>query len=380
MLSSNTNMTGQDRFLGVMDYKPVDRIPNFEAGVWDQTKARWIDEGLNEFDLHWDWFTGEEYFAMDAREFINVKTGMMPEFAQEVIEKSERYEIKRHANGVVTKALIEGTMGNMRSSMDQYVSFPVSNIDDFHELKKRFDPSLESRYPAQWKEILLPRWKNRRHVLSLPTNGNAMGFYCLARQWMGTEGTAFAWSDHPALMHEIMEFGAEFAIEVFKPILEQTDIDYYLIGDDMAMKNGPMMSPEQFKSFIYSHMKKLIDFLKGHGVKYVAVDTDGNCEKLIPILLDAGVDALWPVERAAGMDPLELRRKFGKDLRLWGGVDKMEIAKGKEAIDKHLGELVPLAEEGGFIPTVDHLVSPDISLENFRYYMKRKIDLLSGRF
>ena len=83
---------------------------------------------------------------------------------------------------------------------------------------------------------------------------------------------------------------------------------------------------------------------------------------------------------ATGMDPIELRKKIARDLRLWGGVDKREIAKGKGAIDKHLGELVPLAKEGGFIPTVDHVVTPDISLENFRHYMKRKMDLHSGRF
>jgi uroporphyrinogen decarboxylase len=96
--------------------------------------------------------------------------------------------------------------------------------------------------------------------------------------------------------------------------------------------------------------------------------------------MEAGVDAIWPMERAANMDPIKLRRKFGKDLRLWGGVDKRELTKTKENIDKHLASLYPLIEEGGFIPTVDHTVPPDISLENFRYYMKRKMDLLSGKF
>jgi hypothetical protein len=373
-------MSGQTRFINVMEYKAVDKIPNYEAGVWEQTKERWINEGLNEFDLHWDWFTGEEYFNMDAREFVDIQTGMMPGFTRKVIEESKDYEIVRQDNGVVTKALIEGTLNGMRSSMDQYISFPVSDLNDFHSLKKRFDPKLSGRYPAQWKDIMLSRWKNRQHVLSLPNNNNALGFYCSARQWMGTTNTALGWYDHPELMHEIMEFSAEYAIEIVRPILEQTDVDYYLISDDMAMKNGPMMNPDQFKSFIFPHMKKLIDFLKSNGVKYVAVDSDGNCEKLIPLFLDAGVDALWPLERAAGMNPVKLRKDFGKALRLWGGIDKRELAKGKEAIDKHLSELVPLAEEGGFIPTVDHLVSPDISLENFRYYMKRKIDMLSGRF
>jgi uroporphyrinogen decarboxylase len=96
--------------------------------------------------------------------------------------------------------------------------------------------------------------------------------------------------------------------------------------------------------------------------------------------MDAGVDGIWPLERVAGMDPVRIRAEYGRDLRLWGGVDKMELAKGKDAIERHLATLVPLIEEGGFIPTVDHTVSPDVSYENFCYYMKRKQDLLRGKF
>jgi len=79
------------------------------------------------------------------------------------------------------------------------------------------------------------------------------------------------------------------------------------------------------------------------------------------------------------MDPIRLRREYGRDLRLWGGVDKREIAKGPAAIDAHLRELLPLIEEGGYIPTVDHTVPPDISWDNFCYYMDAKKRLLEGK-
>ena len=147
------------------------------------------------------------------------------------------------------------------------------------------------------------------------------------------------------------------------------------------MKSGPLLSPRAYKHFIFPHMRRVVDFFKSQGVRYFVVDTDGNSEPLIPLLMEAGVDALWPIERAAeSMDPLALRQKYGKALRLWGGVDKRELSKDKKAIDEHLRTLIPLVEEGGFIPTVDHTVPPDISLENFIYYMQRKIDLLCGRF
>lgn len=373
-------MNGRERFINVMEYKPVDKVPNYEVGVWGQTKERWIGEGLNEFDLHWDWWTGEEYFNMDAREFIPVNYDMMPCFKYEILEKTDRYEIFRDDKGIVHKALIEGTVRGTRASMDQYLSFPVSSLQDFRELKKRYPTSVAGRYPAMWKDIMLPRWKSREHPLILGRNCSTLGFYWRAREWMGTENVCYAWYDEPELMHEMMEFIANFTIEVSRPILEETDVDYVMINEDMSMKTGPLLSPYQYREFIYPHMRRLVDFFKKNGVKYVMVDTDGNCEDLIPLLIECGVDAIWPLERAAGMDPVRLRKKFGRELRLFGGVDKRELAKDKESIDRHLAELVPLIEEGGFIPTVDHTVSPDISLENFKYYIKRKCDLLSGKF
>ena len=376
----SSKLTQRERFINVMDYKPVDKVPNYEAGVWAQTMQRWLTEGLDLYNLHWDWFTGEEYFGMDPREFIDINYGMLPKFDYKLLEKTERYELIRDEKGRVRRALLEGSVNGARSCMDEYISFPVSSIADFRELKKRYNPSLGRRYPAQWKEIMLPRWKNREHPLILGRNCSTLGFYWMAREWLGTENLCYGWYDQPELMHEMMEFIADYTIEVSKPILAETDVDYVMLNEDMSMKNGPLLSPATYKEFIFPHMKRLTEFFKKNGVRYVMVDTDGNCELLLPMLMECGVDAIWPLERVAGMDPVRIRKEYGKDLRLFGGVDKMELAKGKAAIDRHLGALLPLIEEGGFIPTVDHTVSPDVSLEDFRYYMKRKIDLLTGKF
>ena len=373
-------MTERERFLNVMEYKPVDRVPNHEAGVWAQTKERWIKEGMSEFDVQWDWFTGDEYFGMDAREFFDVDYGMAPQFEYKLLDKTDRYEIYRDTKGIVHKALIEGTTGGMRACMDEYMSFPVETAADFKELKKRFVPNQNGRYPAGWKQIFAPRWKNRDHVLVLGRNCSMLGFYWRCREWMGTVNLSYAFYDNPSLVHEMMELIADFTIEASKPALRESDFDYIFINEDMSMKNGPLLSPALYKEFIWPHMRRMVDFFKSNGVKYALVDSDGNCETLIPLLMDAGVDGIWPLERVAGMDPIRIRAEYGRDLRLWGAVDKMELAKGKDAIERHLASLVPLIEDGGFIPTVDHTVSPDISYDNFCYYMKRKQDLLRGKF
>jgi uroporphyrinogen decarboxylase len=67
-------------------------------------------------------------------------------------------------------------------------------------------------------------------------------------------------------------------------------------------------------------------------------------------------------------------------LALCGGVDKRELAKDKKAIEQEVERILPLIEQGGYIPTVDHTVPPDVSYENFMYYMEIKMKALQGEY
>ena len=372
-------MTPRERFHACMNYEPVDRVPNHEVGVWVQTKQRWAQEGLATTDRYWDWFVGDPHWDLDPREYIDLNTEMIPGYEEKVISKEGETETIQRSNGVISKALITGTAEGMRMSMDEYISFPVETPADFAALKHRYRAESDVRYPAYWQETLLPGWRSREHPLILGKNCSIQGYYWRAREWMGTENLSYGWYDEPEMMHEMMEFTTEFTIEMTRPFLE-TDVkpDYVFINEDLSMKTGPLLSPNTYVEFILPELKKLVEFFKSHGVQWVVIDTDGNPELVIPHFLDAGVDGIWPLERASDMDPVALRKKFGRDLRLWGGVDKRELARDTAAIDTHLETLRPLVEEGGFIPTVDHLVPPDVSLANFEHYMKRKRQLLRG--
>ena len=72
---------------------------------------------------------------------------------------------------------------------------------------------------------------------------------------------------------------------------------------------------------------------------------------------------------------MALRRRYGRQLRLMGGIDKRAMAAGPGAIDAELARVVPLLREGGFIPWCDHHVPPDVSLANYQYYVRRVQDL-----
>ena len=367
-----------ERFLAVMAFEPVDQVPNWEAGVWPQTRDRWEREGLDPNTLHWDWFSGEEALDMDPREFIPFRGRMYPLFEEEIREEDERTVTFRDTVGRVRRALKDGSIGGARMSMDTYLRFPVENADDWAPLKRRFDPRRQQRYEPNWKGLRVDGWHRRSHPLILGPNCSTLGFYWFARDLMGTENLSYAFFDQPALVHDIMETQTELLIESARPYLERTTIDYMCLNEDLSAKSGPLLSPRTYKEFVYPRLRRVVDFYKANGVTYVCIDTDGNPEPLIPMMLDAGVDALWPLERASDQDPIRLRKEYGHSLRLWGGVDKRELIKGRREIDEHLLSLAPLIEGGGFIPTVDHTVPPDVSWENFQYYMERKTALLRG--
>ena len=372
--------TPLERFHACMDYRSCDARPNHELGSWAQTRFRWRQEAPDAVkDFTWDWFRSEPALHLDPREYIRVNYSFIPPFPTEILEDTPEYVVARNHQGIVTKALKEGSIDGGRMCMDQYLSFPISRPEDFPDVKRRLVAALPERYPADLPDKIA-LWKSRDCPLILGENCAANGFYWRAREFMGTENLSFAWYDYPDLMHEIMEFFADFIIETSRPVLEKCPVDYFTLNEDMSMKSGPLLGPDTFRTFIFPHLKRLVDFLHAHGVKHVAVDSDGDPTVLIPLLLDAGIDTVWPIERASNVSPQQWRKQFGKTLRLWGGVDKRELARGPDAIRTHLRQFIPLIEQGGYIPSVDHTVPPDVSWDNFRYYMDMKLALLRGEF
>jgi len=115
--------------------------------------------------------------------------------------------------------------------------------------------------------------------------------------------------------------------------------------------------------------RRIVDCLRRHEVDIIFVDSDGNCDELIPIWLEAGINGLWPLEVAAGSDALRYRREYGRDLLLVGGIDKRELRKGIDAVRQEVLRQVPaMLASSGYVPTVDHSVPPDVPFENYVAY------------
>jgi len=373
-------MTGRERFLKTMRFEPVDRAPMIECGLWGQTYERWQGEGMPE-DVHVKglFLNGNEFFGLDRILWLPLNFGMMPGFEEEIIEETDRYLVKRHTTGAVTRALKEGTVGGTRPSMDQHLDHPVKTRGDFLAIKRRYDPSSPMRYPEWWPD-LTRTLANRDYPVGLPHVG-AVGFYSGLRQWMGTENACTVFHDDPGLAHEMVEFIADFTLAVVDRALNEVDVDFFMWFEDYAFKTGPLVSPSIFKEFLLGPYRRVNDRLRAAGIEIIAQDTDGNAEVLLPLHLEAGINLYYPIECAAGQDPLRLRQEYGHDLLLWGGIDKRALARDKDAIDSELlRKLPPLLADGGYIPMLDHTVPPDVPYENWLYYLDMKRKLLEGRY
>jgi len=275
----------------------------------------------------------------------------------------------------VRKGLKEGTVRGTRMSMDTYMDFPIKTREDWLAFRKRLDPKSPARYPMWWEDEV--RALNNRTYPLLMGRDAAFGLYWKLRELMGTVGVSYAFFDQPALIEEILEYLTDFFIEIFHPALHQVEFDMMVFSEDFAGKGGPLISPAIFHRFFARHYRRIADFVHDHGVPAILVGTDGYTVPLIGPLLDCGVDGQGPLECAAGMDPVELRREFGTDLFLMGGIDKLVLPHGKEAIREELyRKIPPLLEQGRYIPTVDHTVQPDVPYENWLYYLELKEELL----
>ncbi|MCM8763766.1 MAG: hypothetical protein NC830_00135, partial [Candidatus Omnitrophica bacterium] len=259
-----------------------------------------------------------------------------------------------------------------KSSMPQFLRFPVETRNDFREFwKQRMIPDVGLRLGPDWKKKLIEAQQSNCPFFI--TADRWVGFFGPLRNLAGVEKLCTLFYDDPAFVEEMMEAFLQHTIETMKQVLDTVCVDILIIWEDMAYHSGPLISPGMVRRFMLPKYEKLVDFVKNYGrkVSFVALDSDGNVDSLIPVWLDAGIDIVYPFEVQAGMDVIALRKKYGKSLRMWGGFDKRIIAKGPAAIDREVKRLAGLVEEGGYICGMDHSAPPDISFENFRYFMMK---------
>ncbi len=351
-------MNDLQRFHACMAYQPVDRAPFWDWWAWPETVARWRQEG-------YDPERNNPARIADRRHWFGGWFFPNPPFAHRVIEETPDQIVYVNDEGIVMREM----KNNPWSSMPQFIRFPVETRADFRRFwQERMQPDLAARIGPDWRQSL-KAWR-AEPIPFVIISDRWGGFFGPLRNLVGVEKLCLLFHDDPAFIEEMMEANAAFIIAMMNQILDVIPIDAFAFWEDMAYNHAPLISPDMVRRHMLPHYRRVTAFLRGRGVPYVGLDSDGQIDSLIPAWMDAGLNFLYPFEVQCGMDVLAVRRKYGRELRLWGGINKRALAEGPAAIDAELRRVTPLIREGGYIPHTDHTCPPDISFANYAYYMK----------
>jgi uroporphyrinogen decarboxylase len=411
-------MNLRERFHEVMNFNTSVQTMKWEFGYWGETVNRWYDQGLpknnpavleNEITTPTAslytraWTSGSverlprgiavmagglywptqgfpldsdvrRRFSMDATQvMVDVNLLFSPLFDVVVHEETDQRMLYTDMDGV--KRIFLKDEATIPTSME----WPIKDRESWEQLKSerlRLD-HLAERFPKDWSKRL-EAYRNRDYPLAL--GGYPHGFFGTLAHLIGYERLFYWYCLDPKLVHDILATFCDLWIAVYEEVLSQVEVDHVHFWEDISSGKGSMISNAMVREFLLPYYRKIIDFLKARGVKIFLVDTDGDCNELIPLFLSAGATGMYPFETHCGMDITKVRGQYPK-LQMCGGISKSEIVKGKNRIDEILKPVAEVLRTGGYIPFADHFVPPDVSLKEFSYYRTRLnglIDMAAG--
>jgi len=365
MAEKLNSMTSRERFLNLIEGRKIDRLPFvIHWGPWGDAHRRWKEEGMkNDGDWH-------ALFGFDPYQVgVNVNCGIYPPIKEEILADEGDMIVFRDAHGVVKRDRKGWT------TMPQFLEYPVKDWKTWEEHKWRFDPDSPERFPSDWAEHAR-RLKDSDALVTIGVY--PYGFMGGPRTMMGAEAYLVACALEPELIEDINATLCNLWYKIWSRVFEETRIDHVAMWEDMAGKQGSLISPKMFRRFMTPHYKKLTDLARKHGIKMISVDSDGYMHELTELFLEAGLNVILPYEVQAGNDIPYLLKKH-PDLIAFGGMDKRAMAKDKSAIDMEIERIKSIATLGRFVPFPDHLIPADVSWENYQYFVWRWKEMIGKK-
>lgn len=339
-------MTTHERFKRMYARQEADRIPILDS-PWGDTIDRWVAEGMTGRDYL-------QYFDLDQTAYISLDNS--PRYPQETLEETDEYIICTTPWGATTRNWKKHT------STPEQLDFKVKTADDWLQAKARMLPS-DDRIPWEHLQKNFKTWRQEGRWI---TGGLWFGFDVTHSYMVGTERLLMAMIDDPEWCMDMFNHALDVDIAMMDRVWEAgyhfDELHWY---DDMGFKLNQFFSVGMYRDLLKPAHKRAIGWAHAHGIP-ARLHSCGDIRPLIPELLDIGLDGLNPLEVKAGMDPVEIKRRYGDKLLLHGGVNAVLWDKPDEIIAE-IEQVVPiLKENGGYVFASDHSIPATVTLEGFR--------------
>ena len=398
-------MTGKERVKIALGHEEPDRVPLLEVAVGNKLASKILEREVNVF------FSGDAIKNLIKITSKN-NAALIEEFAVESVKAQLEFSQRM---GIDTVPVMPGAFvlnsGNPfgHSGMNDNQAVEVLEvsenkwkiIDEFGlwsivEYKPSSDTAIISDHIIAQEGItavkkMIKTWKSKDFsrlppiwemaVNTLYTvkeqdeykNHYIMGYADILppilEPWCGL---FFEWLiTEPSLMYEYLELEAQGWYSVLKAELETGVVDGIFGSMDWCYKGGCLVSPKHFKEFFAPGLKKIVDLVHSHGLKYIK-HCDGNVMDILDIMIDdCGIDAYHPVEPTAGMDIGYLKKKYGSKITLCGNIDCGEMVNWTpDKIGQEVKRIIKTASPGGgHLLSTSNALHSGIPVENARAYV-----------
>ena len=345
-------LTSRQRFARMYAHQPADRIPLIDD-PWEATIERWQGEGLPAETSFVD------YFDLDHVARISVDNS--PRYPERLLEETDQHRVYTSSWGVTMKKWKHA------ASTPAFLAHTIVDAASWQAARPRIAPTRD-RINWQALEKNYPLWQRRGDWIEA---GLWFGFD-VTHSWMvGTERVLLALAEDPSWLMDMFEVELETDLALLEMVWEAGyHFDCITWPDDMGYKLNQFFSLRTYRKVLKPFHRRAIEWAHARGIK-AHLHSCGDVRPFIPELLEIGLDALNPLEVKAGMDPLFLKREYGRDLVLHGGVNAVLWDRPAE-IQAEMERVIPaLMQDGGYIFSSDHSVPSTVSLEDFRRIVDR---------
>ena len=340
-------MTSRERVLGAIHRKKIDRVPHWES-YWGSTIDRWRGQGLAE---------GEDVsvrFHLDGNNITYINWSF--QYESRVVEETDEYTVTVSEDNVRSKTLKNSP------SMMELSEYSVATRADWEEMKpriafkeRRVDIAAAKKNYEATKDTVVQTFIE-------PCLGFEKYKYC-----MGTENLLLAIAEDPEWVRDMVEATERLAFDALEYCLGHgLEYDIAYITEDMGFSNGPFFSPAFYREIIFPSHKRWCDYLHSRGMKAM-LHSCGDVRELLPQFAEAGFDILNPLEVKAGMDIYRIKKDYGEQFTLWGGIDVKTISFGDlGTLHDEIRDKVNFAKQGGgYVFGSDHSIPDNVPFDTY---------------
>ena len=255
-----------------------------------------------------------------------------------------------------------GVEWSKQQGFNQITGFPLSQVSR--------DEALRYQFPADHLEelmrLMLPVAALQEHYF-IGCDVSPCGFEMYWRL-RGMETAMLDMAEDPSFAGEMLRRCADFAARLSQEAIRRFALDWLWTGDDVSSQLSMLMSPATWRQLIKPHLARVVAVGKAAGL-WVAYHCCGALRPIIPDLIEIGIDVLNPVQcNCPGMDPVELKAEFGKQMAFMGGVDTQSVLPNGtvDEVRRATAGLIDgmTRDGGGYILAASHTIPPETPDEN----------------